>query len=135
MNKQIYVLSGPNLNCPGTRVPDIFGGTTLAEIEVTCRKAPGSRQIEFRQINAEHRLVDWIREAIDAGTTIVIKSAGLRFHSVPVLDALKMFSGPIIELHISNIHRREEIHQRSPLSKVDTGGIMGLGRDGYATAV
>ena len=135
MNKPIYVLNGPNLNRLGTREPEIYGKTTLAEVETMCRKAAGAQPIEFRQTNAEHQLVDWIHDAIDAGSAIVINPAGLSFRSIPVLDALKMFPGPIIELHISNIHRREEIYQHSLMSKVATAVIMGLGPDGYATAV
>jgi 3-dehydroquinate dehydratase-2 len=135
MNKPIYVLNGPNLNRLGTREPEIYGKTTLVEIETMCRKAAGARLIEFRQTNAEHQLVDWIHEAIDAGAAIVINPAGLSFRSIPVLDALKMFPGPIIELHISNIHRREEIYQHSLMSRAATGVIMGLGPDGYPTAV
>ena len=135
MTKPIYVLNGPNLNRLGTREPEIYGTTTLAEIEAMCRKAAGSRPIEFRQTNAEHQLVDWIHEAVDAGAAIVINPAGLSFGSVSVLDALKMFSGPIIELHISNLHRRDEAHQHSLVSKAATAVIMGLGADGYPTAV
>ena len=135
MNKPIYVLNGPNLNRLGTREPEIYGKTTLAEVETMCRKAAGTRPIEFRQTNAEHQLVDWIHEAIDAGAAIVINPAGLSFRSIPVLDALKMFPGPVIELHISNIHRREEIYQHSLMSKAATAVIMGLGPEGYATAV
>ncbi len=135
MNKPIYVLNGPNLNRLGTREPEIYGRTTLAEVETMCRQAAGAQPIEFRQTNAEHQLVDWIHEAIDAGAAIVINPAGLSFRSIPVLDALKMFPGPIFELHISNIHRREEIYQHSLTSKVATAVIMGLGPDGYATAV
>jgi 3-dehydroquinate dehydratase-2 len=135
MNKPIYVLNGPNLNRLGTREPEIYGRTTLAEVESMCRKAAGAQPIEFRQTNAEHQLVDWIHEAIDAGAAIIINPAGLSFRSVPVLDALKMFPGPIVELHISNIHRREEIYQHSLMSKVATAVIMGLGPEGYATAV
>ena len=135
MTKPIYVLNGPNLNRLGTREPEIYGTTTLAEIEAMCRKAAGARPIEFRQTNAEHQLVEWIQEAIDSGAGIVINPAGLSFHSVSVLDALKMFPGPIIELHISNLNRRDEAHQHSLMSKVATGVIMGLGPEGYAAAV
>lgn len=135
MSKPIYVLNGPNLNRLGSREPEIYGRTTLAEVEAMCRKAAGEQPIEFRQTNAEHQLVDWIHEAIDRGSAIVINPAGLSFRSIPVLDALKMFPGPIIELHISNIHRREAIYQHSLMSAVATAVIMGLGPDGYPTAV
>ena len=135
MSKPIYVLNGPNLNRLGTREPAIYGTTTLAQIEATCRKAAGQRPLEFRQSNAEHEIVDWIHEAIDRGAGIVINPAGLTFRSIPILDALKMFPGPIFELHISNVHRREAIYHDSLVSKAATAVLMGLGADGYPTAV
>jgi 3-dehydroquinate dehydratase-2 len=135
MAKPIYVLNGPNLNRLGKREPEIYGTTTLAEVEAMCRQAAAGYAIEFRQTNAEHQLVDWIQEAIDQGSGIVINPAGLTFRSIPVLDALKMFPGPILELHISNVHRREAIYHESLISKVATAVLMGLGPDGYPTAV
>jgi 3-dehydroquinate dehydratase-2 len=135
MTKPIYVLNGPNLNRLGKREPEIYGTTTLAEVEAMCRQAAGDRGIEFRQSNAEHEIVDWIHEAIDRGAGIIINPAGLTFRSIPILDALKMFPGPIFELHISNIHRREEIYHHSLVSGVATAVLMGLGADGYPTAV
>jgi 3-dehydroquinate dehydratase-2 len=136
MNAPIYVLNGPNLNRLGTREPSIYGTTTLAEVEAMCRQAAGNHPLEFRQSNAEFQLVDWIHEAIDTEAGgIVINPAGLTFTSVPIYDALKMFSGPIFELHISNIHRREDIYQRSLMSRVATAVLMGFGADGYRTAV
>lgn len=133
--KPIYVLNGPNLNRLGKREPEIYGRTTLAEIETWCRQAAGERSLRFHQSNAEHQLVDWVHEAIDEGAGIVINPAGLSFRSIPLLDALKMFPGPIIELHISNIHRREEIYRHSLVSSVATAVIAGLGARGYITAV
>ena len=135
MSKHIYVLNGPNLNRLGKREPEIYGTTTLAEVESMSRSAAGHYKLEFRQSNAEHQIVDWIHEAIDAGAGIVINPAGLTFRSIPILDALKMFPGPIIELHISNVHRREAIYHHSLMSPVATAVIMGLGPDGYPTAV
>jgi 3-dehydroquinate dehydratase-2 len=135
MSKPIYVLNGPNLNRLGKREPEIYGTTTLAEIEAMCRQAAAGYAIEFRQTNAEHQLVDWIHEAIDKGSGIVINPAGLTFRSIPILDALKMFPGPIFELHISNVHRRDAIYHDSLISKVATAVMMGLGADGYPTAV
>ena len=135
MTKPIYVLNGPNLNRLGKREPEIYGTTTLAEIEAMCRVAAGGRPVEFRQSNAEHQIVDWIHEAIDGGAGIVINPAGLTFTSISILDALKMFPGPIFELHISNVHRREAIYHNSLVSKVATAVIMGLGPDGYRAAV
>ena len=133
--KPIYVLNGPNLNRLGRREPEIYGTTTLAEIEAMCRRAAADHPLEFRQSNAEHQIVDWIHEAIDRGAGIVINPAGLTFTSIPIVDALRMFPGPIFELHITNVHRREAIYQNSLVSKVATAVIMGLGPDGYRAAV
>lgn len=135
MNKPIYVLNGPNLNRLGTREPAIYGRTTLAQIELLCRQTAGAQPIEFRQTNSETQLIDWIHEAIDQASGIVINPAAYSFTSIAILDALKMFPGPIIELHISNIHRREEIYQRSLMSRTATAVITGLGAKGYAVAV
>ena len=135
MNKPIYVLNGPNLNRLGKREPEIYGTTTLAEVEALCRQAAGDHPVEFRQSNAEHQIVDWIHEAIDRGAGIVINPAGLAFRSIPILDALKMFPGPVFELHITNVHRREAIYHDSLISSVAAAVIMGLGADGYPTAV
>lgn len=133
--KAIFVLNGPNLNRLGKREPEIYGTTTLAEIEAMCCDAAGSRPMRFHQSNAEHQLVDWIHEAIDGGAGMLINPAGLSFKSIPLLDALKMFPGPIVEFHISNIHRREEIYHRSLVSTVATAVLAGLGPRGYALAV
>ena len=133
--RPIYVLNGPNLNRLGKREPEIYGTTTLAEIETWCRDIAGDRPVHFHQTNAEHQLVDWVHEAIDEGAGIVINPAGLSFRSIPLLDALKMFPRPIVELHISNIHRREEIYHRSLVSTVATAVIAGLGPKGYPVAV
>lgn len=133
--KAIYVLNGPNLNRLGKREPEIYGTTTLAEIETICRDAARELPVEFRQSNAEFELVEWIHEAIDQGAGIVINAAGLTFTSIPILDALKMFAGPVIELHITNVHRREAIYHHSLISTVATAVIMGLGSDGYRTAI
>ena len=135
MPKPIYILNGPNLNRLGKREPDIYGTTTLAEVEAMCRTAAHGYPLEFRQSNAEHQIVDWIHQAIDGGAGIIINPAGLTFTSIPIVDALKMFPGPIFELHISNVHRREAIYHDSLVSKVATAVIMGLGPDGYRAAV
>ena len=135
MAKPIYVLNGPNLNRLGKREPEIYGRTTLQEVEEMCREAAADQPIEFRQTNREHELIDWIHEAIDAGSGIVINPAAFTFTSLAVLDALKMFPGPIIELHISNIHRRDPLYHNSLVSKVATAVIAGLGANGYPVAV
>jgi 3-dehydroquinate dehydratase II len=136
MPRAIHVLNGPNLNRLGKREPEIYGHTTLAEVEALCRAAAGDAEVVFRQTNYEGQLVEWIHEATDGGVDgIIINPAGLTFQSIPVLDALKMFPGPILELHISNIHRRDAIYHRSLVSTVATAVIAGLGARGYATAM
>jgi 3-dehydroquinate dehydratase-2 len=132
----IHILNGPNLNRLGKREPEIYGHTTLAEIEAMCRTAAAGHEIVFRQSNAEFQIIEWVHEAIDAKAAgIVINPAAYSFTSIAILDALKMFPGPIIELHISNIHRREAIYQRSLVSTTATAVIAGLGARGYGVAI
>ena len=135
MSQPIYILNGPNLNRLGTREPEIYGTTTLEEIEAACRAAAPNRQIAFRQTNSEAQLIDWVHETVDNADGIVINPAAFSFTSLALLDALKMFSGPIIEVHISNIHRREPLYHRSLVSLAATGVIAGLGAGGYVAAV
>jgi 3-dehydroquinate dehydratase-2 len=132
----IHVLNGPNLNRLGTREPAIYGATTLAEVEEMCRAACPDLAILFRQSNREYELIDWVHEAIDAPAAgIVINPAAFTFTSMALMDALKMFPGPIIEVHISNIHKREPMYHRSLVSPVATAVIAGLGADGYPAAL
>ena len=135
MTKPIYVLNGPNLNRLGTREPHIYGTTTLADVEKMCRAEANGRAIEFRQTNSETQLIEWVHEAIDAGAGIIINPAAYTFTSLALFDSLKMFPGPIIELHISNVHKREELYHNSLVSKAATAVIAGLGAKGYATAM
>src|SRR6476646_1553003 len=135
MSKPIYVLNGPNLNRLGSREPHIYGTTTLADVEAMCRAEAGGQAIEFRQTNSETQLIDWVHEAIDSGSGIIINPAAYTFTSLAILDALKMFPGPIIELHISNVHRREAHYHHSYVSKVATAVIAGLGPEGYVLAM
>ncbi|MEN5299388.1 type II 3-dehydroquinate dehydratase [Brucella sp. TWI559] len=136
MTKKIYILNGPNLNRLGTREPHIYGHTTLAQVETICKEAAGSDEIIFHQSNREYELIDWIHEAIDEKADgIIINPAAFTFSSVAIMDALKMFDGPIIELHISNVHRREAVYHNSLMSKIATAVIAGLGVQGYRAAV
>jgi 3-dehydroquinate dehydratase-2 len=135
MSKAIYILNGPNLNHLGKREPEIYGRTTLAAIETMCRETVPDRPIEFRQSNKEYELIEWIHEAVDGGAGIIINPAAFTFTSMAIMDALKMFPGPIIELHITNIHRREPIYHRSYVSPVATAVIAGLGPRGYVAAL
>ena len=134
--KPIYVLNGPNLNRLGKREPEIYGSTTLAEIEAMCRDAAGDTPVAFHQTNSEGKLIDLVHEAIDEDAAgIIINPAAFTFTSLALLDALKQFPGPIIELHISNIHRREPIYHRSYVSMIATSVMAGFGADGYPIAV
>ena len=135
MNRPIYILNGPNLNRLGTREPDIYGTTTLAEIEAMCRAVDPALPIEFRQTNSETQLIEWVHEAIDNGAGIIINPAAYTFTSLALFDSLKMFPGPIIELHISNVHKREALYHNSLVSKTATAVILGLGAKGYPAAV
>jgi 3-dehydroquinate dehydratase-2 len=133
----VLVLNGPNLNLLGVREPDIYGKETLADIKQRCvERAKGhGLEVDFRQSNSEAQLIDWLHEARNTMAGVVINPAGLSFHSIPLLDALKMFDGPKVEVHISNIHKREPMYQKSIMSQGVIGVIAGLGGLGYALAV
>jgi 3-dehydroquinate dehydratase II len=135
MMKPIYILNGPNLNRLGKREPEIYGYTTLAEIEAFCRHEAAGQPVVFHQSNSESQLIDWIHEAIDNASGIVINPAAFSFTSIAIIDALKMFPGPIIEVHITNIHRRDAIYHHSLVSKVASAVIAGLGAGGYRAAI
>lgn len=137
MNHRILMLNGPNLNLLGVREPEIYGSTTLAAIEQSCREFAELIHVEldFRQSNHEGVLVDWIQEARSSADAIVINPAGFSFYSVAMLDAIRMFEGPVVELHLSNIHGRDEVHRHSIFSAVATAVICGLGAYGYIVAL
>jgi 3-dehydroquinate dehydratase-2 len=135
MTKPVFILNGPNLNRLGTREPHIYGTVTLADIETMCRTAVSGFSIDFRQTNFEGELVEWVQEAIEKAAAIIINPAAYSFTSIALLDALKMFPGPIVELHISNIHRREAHYHHSYVSLAATAVIAGLGANGYPMAV
>lgn len=137
MSFRVMIINGPNLNLLGEREPEIYGSTTLAQIETACRSQAAGMGVElaFHQSNYEGQIIDWIHAARKDADAIIINPAGLTFTSIPILDALKMFKGPIIELHISNIHKREEIYHRSLVSKVASAVIAGLGPKGYGVAL
>jgi 3-dehydroquinate dehydratase-2 len=137
MGKPVFILNGPNLNLLGTREPEIYGSTTLAEVEAMCRAraARVGLELSFRQSNHEGQLVDWIHEAIGGAAGVIINPAAYTHTSVAILDALKNVKAPIIELHISNPHQREEFRHRSFVTPVATATICGLGVDGYPIAV
>jgi 3-dehydroquinate dehydratase II len=135
VTRAIYVLNGPNLNRLGTREPHIYGRTTLAEIERMCVEAAAGDPLVFRQSNKEYEIIDWVHEALDEGAAIVINPAAFTFTSMAIMDALKMFEGPLIELHLSNVHRREPMYHKSLVSPVARAVIAGLGPYGYVVAI
>lgn len=137
MSRTIYLLNGPNLNLLGSREPHIYGSETLAEVEADCRALASKLQLqlEFRQSNAEHELINWIQEARGRAAGMIINPAALSHTSVEILDALSACEFPIIEVHISNIHRREAFRHHSYVSKAATGVIAGLGTQGYLFAL
>src|SRR3954453_22457783 len=135
--KPIYVLNGPNLNLLGEREPEIYGRTTLDEIRQNCeaRAAALGLAVDFRQTNFEGELIESVHEARRAACAIIINPAGYTFTSVALLDALKMFDGPKIELHISNVHTREDVYRHSLISRTAMAVMMGFGVRGYELAV
>jgi shikimate dehydrogenase len=137
MRPIVYVLNGPNLNLLGSRQPEIYGRETLADVEAACRGAGADLglEIEFRQTNAEFQLIDWIHEARLRAGGIVINPAAFTHTSVALLDALKACDFPILEVHISNIHQREEFRHHSFVSRVAAGVICGCGTEGYLLAL
>jgi 3-dehydroquinate dehydratase II len=137
MRSKLYVLNGPNLNLLGVREPHLYGSTTLAQVEQSCRRVAGELgfDCEFRQTNHEGVLVDWVQEAREQAAAVVINPAGLSFRSIPLLDALKTLDQPIAEVHVTNIHRRDAIYQKSLVSLAATGVICGFGPFGYELAI
>lgn len=137
MSKTIYVLNGPNLNLLGQREPSIYGTTTLADIRQSCISKAGELgfEIDFRQTNFEGELVEQVHQARLDACGIIINPAGYTFTSIALLDALKMFERPKIELHISNVHARESIYHNSLISRVATGIMIGFGANGYELAI
>ena len=134
----IYVLNGPNLNLLGTREPEVYGRATLKDVELLCREAGTTHglTVEFRQSNHEGQLVDWIQEAhTSQAAGIVINPAAYTHTSIAILDALLLGKTPVIEVHISNIHAREDFRHHSYVSRAAKGVICGLGVQGYALAI
>jgi 3-dehydroquinate dehydratase II len=138
MTKSIAILNGPSLNLLGEREPDIYGTTTLADIEQMCRTTAEAYELEllfFRQSNHEGQIIDWIQEARGKAAGLMINPAGFTSTSIAILDALKTFNGPIVEVHLSNIHQRESYRHHSYVSYAATGVIMGFGAQGYVRAI
>ena len=137
MNNKIVIINGPNLNLLGEREQSQYGSTTFKELEENCIKKSNEIGIElkFTQSNIEGELVSLIQNARNEYDGIIINAAGFTHTSVAIRDALDLFKKPIIELHISNIYKREEFRQKSLISDIVTGGIFGLGTEGYILAI
>lgn len=136
MTKTIYILNGPNLNLVGKRQPEIYGTDTLEDAAaLSCGVAdPAGLKIDFRQSNHEGQIVDWIHEAREKAAAIIINPAAYTHTSVAILDALYAFEGPVVEVHLSNIHKREAFRHHSYVSARADAVIAGCGIQGYALA-
>jgi len=137
MTSKILVLNGPNLNLLGTREPDVYGNETLADIEAACVKhADGlGLAVEFRQTNTEGELVDWVQQARPDHDLLIVNAGAYTHTSVALLDALLSCDVPVIEVHLSNIHQREDFRHHSYVSKAAKGMICGFGGYGYEMAL
>ena len=137
MNNKIVIINGPNLNLLGEREQSQYGSTTFKELKENCLKKSNEIgiELEFAQSNVEGELVNLIQDARKKYDGMIINAAGFTHTSVAIRDALDLFKKPIIELHISNIYKREEFRHKSLISDIATGGIFGLGVDGYILAI
>ncbi|KVP31676.1 type II 3-dehydroquinate dehydratase [Burkholderia ubonensis] len=135
--RKVLVLNGPNLNLLGTREPHIYGAETLADVEQRCRAAADTLglEIDFRQSNAEHQLIDWLHASRHDTDGVVINPAAYTHTSVALADALSAIAKPVIEVHISNVHRREPFRHHSYVSAVAEAVICGCGTEGYVFAL
>ena len=137
MSRLVFFLNGPNLNLLGKRQPQIYGHETLADVEVDCRKLTDELKLElrFHQSNREYEIIDWIHEAREIAGGLAINPGAFTHTSVAILDALNTFDPPVIEVHISNVHKRESFRHHSYVSLRADGVIAGLGTQGYQLAL
>jgi 3-dehydroquinate dehydratase-2 len=137
MTSLIYILNGPNLNLLGQREPDIYGRASLADLEAACRTEAEAAGValEFRQSNHEGELVTWIQEARGKAQGLILNAGAYTHTSVAILDALSVLEIPVIEVHLSNVFRRESFRHHSYVSLAATGVVAGLGFDGYTLAL
>ena len=137
MTRRVYVLNGPNLNMLGVREPEIYGSETLADLRERTERAAEANglEIEFRQSNIEGEIVNWVQEARGKAQGIIINAGGYTHTSVAILDALQAVGLPVVEVHLSNIFRRDQFRQHSYVSLAATGVICGLGAKGYELAI
>ena len=137
MKPTVFVLNGPNLNLLGKRQPEIYGHETLADVEADVRALAGELgvAIRFHQSNREYEIIDWVHEAREAAAAIIINPGAFTHTSVAILDALNAFEGPVLEVHISNVHKREAFRHHSYVSLRAEGVIAGFGTQGYSLAL
>ncbi len=137
MSRLVFVLNGPNLNLLGKRQPHIYGHETLQDVERQCATLAGELglTLRFHQSNREYEIIDWIHEARESAAGIVINPAAFTHTSVAILDALNTFDGTVVEVHISNVHKREEFRHRSFVSRRSDSVIVGCGTQGYLLAL
>jgi 3-dehydroquinate dehydratase-2 len=137
VSKPVYILNGPNLNLLGQRQPEIYGGETLADVVQACTDLAGNLGLTVKPLQSNHegQLVDWIQEARLNGSAIILNPGAYSHTSVAILDALNTFDGPVIEVHISNIHKREAFRHHSFVSSRADGVIAGCGTEGYLLAL
>jgi 3-dehydroquinate dehydratase-2 len=137
MPKPIFILNGPNLNLLGKRQPEIYGYETLADVEAACGRLAGEfgLGLRFHQSNHEGQIIDWVHEAREAGAGIIINPGAFTHTSIAILDALNAFDGPVLEVHISNVHKRESFRHHSYVSLRAEGVIAGFGTEGYLLAL
>jgi len=137
LSRLVTILNGPNLNLLGKRQPEIYGRETLADVEAECRKLAAMLKLglAFHQSNREYELIDWIHAAREDADGIIINPGAFTHTSIAILDALNAFEGPVIEVHISNVHKREEFRRHSYVSLRADGVLAGFGTQGYGLAL
>jgi 3-dehydroquinate dehydratase II len=137
MSRIVYVLNGPNLNLLGRRQPQIYGHETLADVEAACRKLAQELRLDlrFHQSNREYELIDWIHEAREPAAGLAINPGAFTHTSIAILDALNACDFPVIEIHVSNVHKRESFRHHSYVSLRADGVIAGFGTQGYELAL
>jgi 3-dehydroquinate dehydratase II len=134
---RLFVLNGPNLNMLGRREPEVYGHATLADIERRCETLARELGFDlfFAQSNSEGQLVEWIHQAYEEDASVIINPAGFTTRSVSIMDALRMLAQPVVEVHLTNVFRRESVYHESLITQVAWGFIAGLGPSGYELAM
>jgi 3-dehydroquinate dehydratase II len=135
--RTVFILNGPNLNLLGKREPHIYGHETLADVETDCRRLADELGLEvrFHQSNAEFQIIDWIHEARETAVALIINPAAFTHYSIAIMDALKTCECPVFEVHISNVHHREDFRHHSYVSLAATAVMAGFGTHGYQLAL